>query len=196
MSIEVRDVLIRQFGAMSYQWEGPITLTLNGKDISWSYDSTGQKLLPENTGKILRWVDGGDCRKMNTIISSNPLGSKKYRIDISLKVFRPVPSNPNHTEIGKPYAFAFKNESDYNTITDHLIDNIGQSDMMTHACNLSSMGYGKGGFENFLEASLKRTRRGGGKRKRKSKTKRKTTKRKKIQKKKKTKKRRKSSKRK
>ena len=191
MSIEVREVLIRQFGASSNHWEGPISLKLNGKDISWVYDSTGQTGLPENQGEILRWTYGEGCRKVRLV--SNPFGSKEYRIDISLKVPGTAPVDPNRgSERGKPYAFAFKTRSDFDEISSYLEKNIGDEEKALHGCNLSTMGYGKDGFENYKRDSLKR----GGKGKRKSKTKRKTTKRKKMQKKKKTKKRRKSSKRK
>ena len=186
------EVLIRQFGApSSNQWDGPIYLTLQGKNISWVYGAPQQTPTPGDEGEILTWAYGDRCRSVRSF--SNPFGSKEYRIDISLKVPGTAPVDPNRgSERGKPYAFAFKTRNDFNEISSYLEKNIGAAVPYPHACNLSTMGYGKDGFENYKRDSLKR----GGKGKRKSKTKRKTTKRKKMQKKKKTKKRRKSSKRK
>ena len=174
------EVLIRQFGApSSNQWDGPIYLTLQGKNISWVYGAPQQTPTPGDEGEILRWAYGDSCRSVRSF--SNPFGSKEYRIDISLKVPGGAGDvDPNvGAERGKPYAFAFKSKDDFDAITSFLKTNIGAENKTPYACNLSTMGYGKDGFEKFKSDSLRR----GGKRKRKSKTKRKTTKRKKIQKK-------------
>lgn len=184
MSKTFQNVMVRKFGSNSSKWEGPVTLTMNGKNINWMYLSGGNYQAGENMGEMLMWTYGKSCRKQSFSFGTN----KQFRIDITLKV--PNQELDGRVEIGKPYAFAFQNKDDFDAASNYLTSNIGDSSQHEAACNLSSVGYGKDGFDKFKRDIFK----GGGRKKRKSKTKRKTTKGKKIQKKKKTKKRRKSSK--
>lgn len=189
MSESFQGVNIRKFGMRSGNWEGPITLTLDGKNINWVYDSGTNMQWDEDKGEMLMWTYAIDCRNINFFAGLSP-SLKKNRIDITLKV--PVQSdNRGHSEIGKPYAFEFKDEDDYDRAVKYLKKNVGDDNHVMAACNQASLGYGKDGFENFKRdmTSMK-----GGKRKRK--TKRKMSKRKKMQKKRKTNKRKKSTKRK
>jgi len=179
-------VKVRKFGMSSNKWEGPITLTLDRKKINWVYDSGTNMQWDEDKGEILMWTYGDGCRNMDFFSGMKTL--KKNRIDITLKVPNQTPDERGLSEIGKPYAFEFQNENDYDRASRYLKQNIGESTNHLAACNRESINYGKDGFEKFKKHIFS-----GGKRKRK--TKRKMTKRKKMQKKRKTNKRKKSIKR-